>query len=128
MEYKKFYNTELFEFKKFYNLEEIEKYYNEKTNTYSFEENGMILNVLFIFDLKINSNIFANNIIAQDIECLNISASNIEAFNINTISIIANDIDALAVNVSHKIVYSGMLNIRYSINCGTLVYSALTNW
>ena len=30
MEYKKYYNTELFEFKTFYNLEEIEKYYVEK--------------------------------------------------------------------------------------------------
>ena len=128
MEYKKFYNTEFFEFKKFYNLEEIEKYYNEKTNTYSFEENGMILNVIFMFDLKTTSNIFANNIIAQDIECLNISASNIDAFNINAISIIANDIYALVVNVSDKIVYSGMLNIRRSINCGTLVYSKLSNW
>ena len=123
MEYKKFYDVEEFEYKKFYNLEEIEKYYNEKTNTYSFEEN-----VIFLFDLKITSNIFANNIIAQDIECLNISASNIEAFDINTISIIANDIDALSVKVSDKIVYSGMLNIRHSINCGTLVYSKLSNW
>ena len=116
------------EFKKFYNLAEIEKYYNEKTNTYSFEEKGMILSVLFMFDLKTASNIFANNIIAQDIECLNISASNIEAFDINAISIIANDIDALAVKVSDKIVYSGMLNIRHSINCGTLVYNKLSNW
>ena len=116
------------EFKKFYNVAEIEKYYNEKTNTYSFEENGMILSVLFMFDLKTTSNIFANNIIAQNIECLKISASNIEAFNIKAISIIARDIDAFVINVSDKIVYSGMLNIRCSINCGTLVYSKLSNW
>ena len=115
-------------YKTFNNLEEIEPYYDKKSNTYYFEDNGVILNVLFLFDLKITSNIFANNIIAQGIECLNISASIIEAFNINAISIIAFDIKALRVNVSDEIVYSGELNIDYSIKCGRLVYNKLSNW
>ena len=116
------------EFKKFYKLEEIEKYYVEKTNTYSFEENGMILNVLFMFDLKTTSNIFANNIIAQDIECLNISASTIEASNITATRIIANTISANNVNVHGNIIYSDKIVIRFYTRCEGLLHNTLSNW
>ena len=138
MEHKKFYDTEEFEYKKFYNLEEIEKYYNEKTNTYSFEENGVYLNVIFLFDLEVNSNIYANNIIAERMICLNIiaermiclniSASAIDASNIVANRIIANIICANAVNVKGNIIYSDKIVIRFSTRCEGLLHNTLSNW
>ncbi len=54
--------------KAFNNLEEIQKYYDEKTNTYVFKEDDKYIDlVLFNFDLKINSNISASNINARNI-------------------------------------------------------------
>ena len=128
MEYKKFYNTEEFEYKKFYNLEEIKKYYNEKTNTYSFEENGVYLNVIFLFDLDVLSNIYANNIIAESMICLNISASTIDAYSITATRIIANIISANEVNVQGNIIYSDKIIIRFSTRCKGLLHTTLNNW
>ena len=128
MEHKKFYDTEEFEYKKFYNLEEIKKYYNEKTNTYSFEENGMYLNVIFLFDLEVNSNIYANNIIAERMTCLNISASSLDASNITANRIIANIICANTVNVKGNIIYSEKIVIRFSTHCEGLLHNTLGSW
>ena len=116
------------EYKKFYNLEEIEKYYVEKTNTYSFDENGMCLNVIFLFDLEVNSNIFANNIIAERMICLNISASSLEATNITATRIIANTIYANNVNVHGNIIYSDKIVIRFYTRCEGLIHNTLSNW
>ena len=111
------------EYKKFNNLEEIKKYYIPEINTYMFEENGRYLNVVFMFDVNVYSNIFANNIKAKDISCLELSTVDIDAYDIKANRLIAYKIEALTVNVQDKIVYSGVINIRYSINCGRLVYS-----
>ena len=116
------------EYKKFYNLEEIKKYYVPEINTYMFEENGCYLNVLFMFDVNVDSNIFANNIKAKDIECLELSSVDIDAYDIKASRIIVHNIEALAVNVQDKLVYSGEINIKYSINCGKLLYNRLSAW
>ena len=116
------------EYKKFYNLEEIKKYYVEKTNTYSFEENGFYLNVIFLFDLEVNSNIYANNIIAECMKCLNITASSLEATSITANRIIANIICANAVNVKGNIIYSEKIVIRFSTCCEGLLHNTLSNW
>ena len=116
------------EYKKFYNLEEIKKYYVEKTNTYSFEENGFCLNVIFLFDLEVNSNIYANNIIAERMKCLNITASSLEATSITANRIIANIICANAVNVKGNIIYSEKIVIRFSTCCEGLLHNTLSNW
>lgn len=116
------------EYKKFNNLEEIKKYYVPESNTYMFEENGAYLNVVFMFDVNVDSNIFANNIKAKDIECLEISTVDIDAYDIKAYRLIAYNIEALTVNVRDKIVYSGKINIRCSINCGKLLYNRLSAW
>ena len=103
------------EFKKFYNLEEIKKYYIPEINTYMFVENGDYINVAFMFDLEVDANIFANNIKAKDITCLELSTVNLDVYDIKASRIIANNIEALAVNVQDKLVYSGEINIKYSI-------------
>ena len=115
-------------YKKFYNLEEIEKYYVPETNTYRFEENGLFLNVVFMFDINVESNICANNILAKDIVCLKISTVDIDAYDIKATKLIANNIKALAVKVRDTIVYSGEINIGYSVVCGQIIYNKLSNW
>ena len=63
--------------KEFYSLEEIEKYYDEETNTYVFEENGEYIDlVVFNFDLDIN----ARDIKADDINANDINADNISYY------------------------------------------------
>ena len=76
----------------FNNIKEIEKYYNEDTNTYEFVENCKRLDVKFNFDLKINANIYA-----RDIDAWDINAKNIDAGDINARDIDAWDIEYYAV-------------------------------
>ena len=79
--------------REFNSLEEIEKYYDESTNTYVFKEDGEYINlVVFHFDLNVGASIVAGNIKAWNIVCFNIDADNISAYNIN-----ADDIDALNI-------------------------------
>ena len=61
-------------FKEFNTIEEIKKYYDEKTNTYVFkEDNRYIELVVFNFDLDINSSIIAWDIYAYNIYAKDIS-------------------------------------------------------
>ena len=91
--------------KEFNSIDEIQKYYDKKTNTYNFKEDGEYIDlVIFYFDLNIPSNIKAFDINAQDIRACDINACNINAwdiiggdiiaFNIKAGCIIANDISA----------------------------------
>ena len=49
--------------KEFNSLKEIQKYYDEKSHTYIFKENGEYIDlVVFNFDLNVNANIEALNI------------------------------------------------------------------
>ena len=69
--------------KEFNNLEEMQKYYVEKTNTYVFKENDEYIDLVkFNFDLDINSDIEAQDIIAYDINAKDIYANDINARNI----------------------------------------------
>ena len=100
--------------KTFNSLEEIQKYYDKKRNTYIFEEDGNYLGlVIFGFDLNVKANIRALNIIGKDIKALNIKALdiragdidvlNIVAGNINVINIKARDIDAFDIDATDVI-------------------------
>lgn len=76
--------------KDFNNLQEIQKYYDKKTNTYVFKEDDdeYIDLVIFNFDLEIKSNIKACNINAFKISAWDINADDISAININARKII----------------------------------------
>ena len=98
--------------KEFNSLEEIQKYYDVKSNTYVFKENGnYINNVVFNFDLKVRANIIAvdinaHNINAYDIDAGDIiagdiDAKNIDAYNIDALNIKAGDIDAVNIKVNN---------------------------
>ena len=75
--------------KEFYSLEEIQQYYDERSNTYIFKENkNYIPHIEFHFDLTVEANIDArdikaHNINAFDIDAFEIKAQNIRAYNIH---------------------------------------------
>lgn len=76
--------------KEFNSLDEIQKYYDEKSNTYIFKENGSYIDlVVFKFDLDVEANIDAGCI-----DALNINAINIKAWDVYTKDLDAHDIVA----------------------------------
>lgn len=88
--------------KEFNNIDEIKKYYNEKTNTYVFKENGKYLDVVFHFDLVVYVNIDAGNIHAKNIYACNINAGDIGAGDIGAWDINARSINYCAVCFAYK--------------------------
>ena len=99
--------------KEFHSLNEIEKYYYEKSNTYVFKENGKYINtVVFNFDLDVKSNIHARNIHARNITVRDINAREVNAWNIN-----ACDIDV-------KNIYTWNINAK-NINAKDINYYAV---
>ncbi len=79
--------------KTFNSIEECAPYYNQKTNTYEFVENGQLMNVKFAFDF-----LTAGNLNAGGIEALNINAGDINAWDIRAVDINAWDINAGDIN------------------------------
>ena len=85
--------------REFNKLEEIQKYYDERTNTYIFKEDGKDIDLaIFNFDLRINAHIKAYDIKACDIKAFNIQANGINAWDITAWDINAGDIDAFNIN------------------------------
>ena len=90
--------------KEFNSLEEIQKYYDEKTSTYVFKENNEYISLVkFNFDLNVEANIKARNITAWDITANDIKAENINAWDINADKIQANRIIAINID-THNII------------------------
>ena len=93
--------------KEFNSLEEIQKYYDKKTGTYIFKEDGEFIDlIIFNFDLELSSNIeckniIAHEIIAQDIHALDINAQDIKTWNINARDINTWDIDAWDIDARY---------------------------
>lgn len=109
--------------REFYDLEELEDYYDEKSNTYIINENDVpfIDLVVFGFDLNVKANIrTCGDIRAENIDVLDIKASNIEAENIN-----AENIDYYAVcfaygNIKCKSIQGRVENAKHFVLDGTL--------
>ena len=98
--------------KEFNNINEMQKYYDEKTHTYVFKEDEDYIElVIFNFDLIIQENIYAwdieacninaKDIIGRDIKAHDINAHDIHAHDICTNRIIANDIYARNIDFIH---------------------------
>lgn len=69
--------------KEFNSLEEIEEYYDEKSNTYIFKEKDVMIHLVVLnFELNVEANIKAIDIKAYDIKANNINAWDIKAWNI----------------------------------------------
>ena len=86
--------------KEFNSLEEIEEYYDEKSNTYIFKEDEDYIDlVVFNFNLNIQANIEAGcidglNICAGDIRAWDIDTKDLNVINIEAWDIYARDIYA----------------------------------
>ena len=106
--------------KVFNNLDEIKKYYDEKTNTYIFKEYGMYINlVIFNFDLNVKSNIYAWNIYARNINALNINAKDIYACRLDVNDIKVHDISAASIN-ANNINYYAVCYAYNDIKCKSI--------
>lgn len=92
--------------KVFNSIEEIEKYYDEKTNTYVFIEDSKYFDIKFNFNFNKQSNIDAWNINACNIDARNINAGDINAGNINARNINAWNIKAWNINARNISFYS----------------------
>ena len=108
--------------KEFNSLEEIEEYYDEKSNTYIFKENGWYIDlVVFNFDLNIRtSDINAKNINAFDIRACNIKACNIDASDIKAMNIEAWDINAWNIE-AQDISYYAVCFAYNNIKCKSII-------
>ena len=99
--------------KEFNSLDEIQKYYDVKSNTYVFKQNGKYINtVVFNFDLDVKSNIHARNIHAKNINVWDINAREVNACNIN------------ACNINVKNIYAWNINAK-NINAKDINYYAV---
>lgn len=109
--------------KTFKNLEEMESYYNYKTDMYEFIENGNLISIYLSFDLKTTSGINAMNIMAHNMETSEINASNIMARDIYTLDINANNITAnniYARNIKSGNIFANIIkakDIKYYAFC-----------
>ena len=123
--------------KEFNSLEEIQKYYDEITDTYVFRENDRYIDLVkFNFDLNVNANIDAHDIIAwsinthdiyaNDIKADEIIANNIHTHDIKAIDIKADDISYYAVcfaynNIKCKSIEGRRKNAKHFVLDGKLV-------
>ena len=106
--------------KEFNSLEEIQKYYDEKANTYIFKEDDEYIDlVIFNFDLDIKANIDACDINARDINAWNIESCDINAININAYDIIADDINAYDIK-ANNIIYFAVCFAYENIKCKSI--------
>ena len=106
--------------KVFNSLDEIQKYYDEKSNTYIFKEYGMYINlVIFNFDLNVKSNIYAWNIYGKNINALNINAKDIYACRLDANDIKVHDISALSIN-ANNINYYAICYAYENIKCKSI--------
>lgn len=109
--------------KTFKNLEEMESYYNYKTDTYEFIENGNLISIYLSFDLKTTSGINAMNIMAHNIDTSEINARNIMARDIYTLDINSHNIsanDIYARNIKANNIYARNIkakDIQYYAFC-----------
>lgn len=114
--------------KEFNNLKEIEKYYDENTNTYIFRENNLCIDlVIFNFDLDVKANIKAQDIKASDINTYDIKANDIDALDIKAKDIYAKGIYAwniCAKNINANNIIARDINAN-NINAENINYYAV---
>ena len=104
----------------FNSLDEIQKYYNEESNTYIFKEYGIYINlIVFNFDLNVKSNIYAWNIYGRNINALNINAKDIFACYIDANDIKVHDISAANIN-ANNINYYAVCYAYNNIKCKSI--------
>lgn len=117
--------------KEFNSLEEIQKYYDEKSKTYIFKEDGKYIDlVVFNFDLDTSANIEAGcidglNIEAKNIKAWDIDTKDLNAINIETWDIYARDIYACNIEADNikarNISYFAVCFAEDNIKCKSII-------
>ena len=106
--------------KEFNSLKEIQKYYDVKSNTYVFKEDGDYIDlVVFNFNLNIQANIDAKDIGALNIDALNIDACNIDASDIKAMNIEAWDINVWNIEAQDISYYAACFAYK-NIKCKSI--------
>ena len=105
--------------KEFNSLDEIQKYYDEKSNTYIFKENGAYIDLVVLnFDLDVEANIDAGCIKALNINAINIKAWNIYTKDLDAYDIVAWDVYSLDIYACNIEAYNiKARNISYFAVC-----------
>lgn len=105
--------------KEFNSLDEIQKYYDEKSNTYIFKENGAYIDLVVLnFDLDVEANIDAGCIEALNINAINIKAWNIYTKDLDAYDIVAWDVYSLDIYACNIEAYNiKARNISYFAVC-----------
>ena len=105
--------------KEFNSLDEIQKYYDEKSNTYIFKENGSYIDlVVFKFDLDVEANIDAGCIGALNINAINIKAWDVYTRDLDAYDIVAWDLYSLDIYACNIEAYNiKARNISYFAVC-----------
>ena len=107
--------------KEFNSLEEIQKYYDVKSNTYVFKEDGDYIDlVVFNFNLNLET----KDIKAKNINAMDINARDIDTWDINARDIYARDIYAEDINsasiVANNISYFAVCFAYSNIRCKSI--------
>ena len=115
----------------FYNLEEMERYYHEKANTYYFlsEFGETISKINIMFNLKINSSIVANDIDCLSLKVKDLNARNIDSLDLKANQIIVNNIDCTTLTCNKLIVINeGIIKTIGKVDISCIICERLTNW
>lgn len=116
--------------KTFKNIGEMSPYYNERTSSYEFYENGELLDIEIKFSLRTAATLAARDIKAHDIIVWDITANDITANDITADNITANDIEANNINAenisayrikANKIKFYAVCYAYYSFECKSIV-------
>ena len=95
--------------KEFNSLDEIQKYYDEKSNTYIFKKNGAYIDLVVLnFDLDVEANIDAGCIDALNINAINIKAWDVYTRDLNAYDIVAWSIYACNIEAYSIFVYDNI--------------------
>ena len=86
-------------------IDEIDKYYDEKSNTYVFKEGDKYIDLVIInFDLYVDADIEA-----CDLECMDIKARYLDVMDLNALKVEADTVNAHTIKA-------------YKIECDNLIY------
>lgn len=114
--------------KEFNSIEEIQKYYDDKSNTYIFKENDEYIDlVVFNFYLNVKADIKAQDIKASDINTYDIKANDIDVLDIKAKDIYAKGIYAwniCAKNINANNIIARNINAN-DINARDINYYAV---
>lgn len=97
-------------------IDEIEKYYDEKSNTYVFKEGDKYIDLVIInFELYVDANIDACNLEVMDVEARDIDVMDLDALKVKADNIHAHTIKAYKIECDNLIYRSKYSDIKHIV-------------